>query len=249
MAKKLKHQQDQFSPNFQPSSVTMSTEKKSQSANLKQKRSQGWLVLYNQASASLWSIVLFNTVFLSILVGQPDLFKTTNRITTIIQTLALVEVYNSAVGIVRSPVLTTVSQVASRLLVVYGIFQVLPNSPANSHWAYITLSLSWSITEIIRYLYYAQNISSNGQPAKILTILRYNLFFVLYPSGVASEIGMIVLSLGEAEKVVGAWYKWFLIVIIGVYAPGFYTLFTHMLKQRKKALKALKEADHPKKAN
>lgn len=220
----------------------MSTENKvSNAAELKARKVQGWLATYNQVSASLWSIVLFNTIFLGLMIGQPDLFKTTNRITTIIQTFALIEVYNSAVGNVRSPIMTTLSQVSSRLLVVYGIFQILPNSPANTHWAYITLSLSWSITEIIRYLYYAQNITTNGKPAKILTILRYNLFFILYPSGVASEISMIVLSLDEAERVVGTWYKWFLIVIIGVYAPGFYTLFTHMLKQRKKALKALNE--------
>lgn len=219
----------------------MSTAKKSLGIDPKNYKLDIWLVIYNQASAALWFIVLFNTILLYALVGQPDLFKTTNRITTIIQTFALIEVVHSAVGFVRSPVLTTLSQVSSRLLVVYGIFQVLPNSPANTHWAYITLSLSWSITEIIRYLYYVQNIQTNGHPAKILTLLRYNLFFVLYPSGVASEISMIVLSLGEAEKVVGVWYKWFLIAIIGVYAPGFYTLFTHMLKQRKRALKALKE--------
>ncbi|CCH46437.1 putative membrane protein [Wickerhamomyces ciferrii] len=211
------------------------------SKDSKKQKTQGWLVLYNQASASLWSIVLFNTIFLSLFLGQPLLFEKTNRITTVIQTLALVEVYNSAVGIVKSPILTTLSQVSSRLLVVYGIFQILPNSPANSHWSYITLSLSWSITEIIRYLYYAQNISTNGKPAKILTLLRYNLFFILYPSGVASEISMIILSLNEAKLVVGAWYKWLLIIIIGVYVPGFYTLFTHMLKQRKRALRSLNE--------
>lgn len=226
----------------------MSTEVKPDNKALREQKIKGWLVLYNQASASLWSIVLFNTIFLSLLFGQPDLFKTTNRITTIIQSFALIEVYNSFAGYVRSPILTTLSQVASRLLVVFGIFQVLPNSPANGHWAYITLSISWSITEVVRYLYYAQNITTNGNPPKILTLLRYNLFFVLYPSGVASEIAMIVLSLGEAEKVVGVWYKWLLIIIIGIYAPGFYTLFTHMLKQRKKALKALKAPVDPKKA-
>lgn len=102
----------------------MSTEIKPDEKALREQKIKGWLVLYNQASASLWSIVLFNTIFLSLLFGQPDLFKTTNRITTIIQSFALVEVYNSIAGYVRSPILTTVSQVASRLLVVFGIFQV-----------------------------------------------------------------------------------------------------------------------------
>ena len=34
-----------------------------------------WLIAYNSISASLWSIVLFNTVFLSLTLGQPYVFE------------------------------------------------------------------------------------------------------------------------------------------------------------------------------
>ncbi|KAK6890273.1 Very-long-chain (3R)-3-hydroxyacyl-CoA dehydratase PHS1 [Candida tropicalis] len=134
-----------------------------------------YLIAYNSISASLWSIVLFNTVFLGATVGQPYVFEKTNKTTTIIQTLAVIEIFNSLVGLVRSPLFTTFTQVLSRLLLVWGIHQYLPNSPANFHWCYITLCLSWSITEIIRYSYYASNLT--GGVPYFLTWLRYTTFY------------------------------------------------------------------------
>ncbi|EER31494.1 hypothetical protein CTRG_05224 [Candida tropicalis MYA-3404] len=189
-----------------------------------------YLIAYNSISASLWSIVLFNTVFLGATVGQPYVFEKTNKTTTIIQTLAVIEIFNSLVGLVRSPLFTTFTQVLSRLLLVWGIHQYLPNSPANFHWCYITLCLSWSITEIIRYSYYASNLT--GGVPYFLTWLRYTTFYVLYPTGVASEVYSIILSLNEA----GFYYGWALRIILVVYIPGFYMLYTYMIKQRKKVL-------------
>ena len=189
-----------------------------------------YLIAYNSISASLWSIVLFNTVFLGATVGQPYVFEKTNKTTTIIQTLAVIEIFNSLVGLVRSPLFTTFTQVLSRLLLVWGIHQYLPNSPANFHWCYITLCLSWSITEIIRYSYYASNLT--GGVPYFLTWLRYTTFYVLYPTGVASEVYLIILSLNEA----GFYYGWASRIILVVYIPGFYMLYTYMIKQRKKVL-------------
>ncbi|EGW29849.1 uncharacterized protein SPAPADRAFT_63465 [Spathaspora passalidarum NRRL Y-27907] len=203
---------------------------------------QRYLIAYNSISASLWSLVLFNTVFLALTVGQPYVFIKTNFSTALIQTLAVVEIFNSALGFVKSPLFTTVTQVFSRLLIVWGIHQLLPQSPANFHWCYITLCLSWSITEIIRYSYYASNLRAGASvvPSQYLTWLRYSTFYVLYPTGVFSEVYSVILSLGEAENVVGAWYAWALKAILVVYIPGFYMLYTYMIKQRKKVLGANK---------
>lgn len=195
-----------------------------------------WLVAYNSISASLWSIVLFNTVFLASTTGQPHLFIHTHHITTAIQSLALVEVFNAATGVVRSPVFTTLTQVASRLLVVYGINTFLPNSPANHHWSYISLCLSWSITEIIRYSFYASSLRDPATVPYWLTYLRYTTFYVLYPCGVFSETMMIYLSLDEASRVFGSWYSVLLKIILASYVPGLYMLYSYMIKQRKKVL-------------
>ncbi|EEQ36326.1 putative very-long-chain (3R)-3-hydroxyacyl- dehydratase [Clavispora lusitaniae] len=197
---------------------------------------QRWLIAYNSISASLWSVVLFNTLFLGALLGQPLLFEKSSTILTLVQSCAVVEIYNSVFGIVKSPVFTTVSQVLSRLLIVLGIVQVLPESPANHHWVYITLCLSWSITEVVRYSYYASNLRDSSAIPSWLTWMRYSLFYVLYPTGVASEMSMIYMSLGEAEKVVGKWYSWLLFAILFTYPPGLYTLYTYMIRQRKKVL-------------
>ena len=180
--------------------------------------------------------MLFNTLFLGALLGQPLLFEKSSTILTLVQSCAVVEIYNSVFGIVKSPVFTTVSQVLSRLLIVLGIVQVLPESPANHHWVYITLCLSWSITEVVRYSYYASNLRDSLAIPSWLTWMRYSLFYVLYPTGVASEMSMIYMSLGEAEKVVGKWYSWLLFAILFTYPPGLYTLYTYMIRQRKKVL-------------
>lgn len=195
-----------------------------------------WLIAYNSISSSLWSVVLFNTVFITVALGQPFLFQKTNKVTTGIQTFAIVEIFNAAVGNVKSPLFTTVTQVFSRLMIVWGICQFLPDSPANTHWVFITLCLSWSITEIIRYSYYSSNLSNEGNVPYWLTWLRYTTFYVLYPTGVFSEVSMIYLSLNEAEKSIGVWYSWFLKFILVTYIPGFYMLYTYMIKQRKKVL-------------
>lgn len=195
-----------------------------------------WLVAYNSISASLWAIVLANVLFLAPLLGQPYVFDKTQLFLTVVQCGAVVEIVNAVTGVVRLPVGTTVAQVFLRLLIVLGIFQLLPDSPANTHWAYISLCLAWSFTEVVRYSYYAANLADAGGVPYWLTWLRYSAFYVLYPIGVASEMSIIWMSLGEAELVVGKFYSWVLFAILFTYPPGLYSLYTYMMRQRRKVL-------------
>lgn len=195
-----------------------------------------WLITYNSISASSWALVLANNIFLSVFLGQPYVFDKTQLLLTCVQCGAVVEVVNAILGVVKSPVITTTAQVFLRLLIVLGILQVLPDSPANTHWAYISLLLAWSITEVIRYSYYASHLIDSKAVPYWLTWLRYSAFYILYPVGVASEMTMIYLSLGEAELVVGKYYSWALFAILFTYPPGLYTLYTYMMRQRKKVL-------------
>ncbi|VEU19558.1 DEKNAAC100462 [Brettanomyces naardenensis] len=210
--------------------------------------SPAWVVNYNLVSGSLWSFIFIDTVFTAILFGQPQMFDLTSTWLTLIQSGAIVEMYNSAVGNVRSPLFTTVMQVASRFLLIFGIFQALPYSPANYHWSYITLSLAWSVSEIIRYYYYAAKTLSHGNPPRALTYLRYNAFTILYPIGISSEVFIVYSSLDEAAYVYGPLYKYFLIACLISYIPGAYILYSHMLKQRSKVLKQLANEKAIKKA-
>ncbi|GMF08347.1 unnamed protein product [Ambrosiozyma monospora] len=141
-------------------------------------------------------------------------------------------------------------QISSRLLIVLGVLQVLPNSPANFSWIYFSLCIAWSITEVIRYYYYAVNILTEGNPPYMLKWLRYSTFLVLYPLGISSEWGMLYLSLNEAKETVGIVYWAFFVANLVIYFPGSYVMYTYMLKQRKKALNPKKKVvEEQKKTN
>jgi hypothetical protein len=65
---------------------------------------------------------------------------------------------------------------------------------AQSNPIYACLILSWSTTEIIRYTFYAFSLLSPSIPYPLL-YLRYTTFYVLYPTGAASEAFLILSTL------------------------------------------------------
>lgn len=197
------------------------------------------LPLYNLFSAIFWAYILFVILNTYPRVGQPQFFHQTKNLVTYIQCGAVIEIVNSLLGIVRAPLLTTVAQVSSRLLIVLGIFQVLPETPIAQSSPYVILLFAWSITEVVRYLFYYTNlVFKNGAP-KLIILLRYNLFWILYPMGVCSELLMIYSSLPLAESIYGIYYKYTLVFGMLTYVPGFPVLFFHMISQRKKVMKML----------
>ena len=136
-------------------------------------------------------------------------------------------------GLVRAPLLTTLMQVASRFLLVHLIASppAFPLSTRHSP-AYATMLLAWSVTEVIRYSYFVFSLSGVGVP-KLWTWLRYNTFLVLYPLGIASECWLVysAIPLAKERNEMFAYALW---VILAVYVPGSYILFSHMLAQRRK---------------
>ncbi|THY33913.1 PTPLA-domain-containing protein [Aureobasidium pullulans] len=137
-------------------------------------------------------------------------------------------------GIVRAPLLTTLMQVASRILLIWGIVTPFPNTVAFSP-IYSTMLIAWSITEVIRYSYFAINLSTGSVPAAWLW-LRYNTFFVLYPLGISSECWLVWLAAsGPAKQYTGVREGLFAVLLI--YVPGSYILFTHMMAQRRKIMR------------
>lgn len=195
------------------------------------------LILYNTIAGVLWSIHLFNTIqfILKNDQGVTSFYKNTEGFLTITQSLAVIEIFNSLFKIVRSPLVTTAAQVSSRLLIVIGSFQ-LSTKPISSTigYEYITLSLAWSITEVVRYFFYAFNLI-DIQP-KILLFLRYNMFPILYPMGVTSELIILykTVQINDSQLL-----KFIYIGSMLAYIPGFPVLFSHMWVQRKKAMKEM----------
>jgi very-long-chain (3R)-3-hydroxyacyl-CoA dehydratase len=127
--------------------------------------------------------------------------------------------------------MTTLMQVASRFLLVWGIAYPFPQTTQHNP-AYSTMLVAWSVTEVIRYSYFVFNLSGIGVP-KIWTWLRYNTFLVLYPLGIASECWLVYSAVPLARKLREE-YAWALWAILAIYVPGSYVLFTHMLRQRRR---------------
>lgn len=152
----------------------------------------------------------------------------------------------SVTGLVRAPLLTTLMQVASRFLLVWGIAFVFP-TPTSRNPAFSTMLLAWSITEVIRYSYFCVNLAYGSVPS-FLTWLRYNTFFVLYPLGIASECWLVYAAIPGARRRFGIEGEWALRAVLGVYVPGSYVLFTHMMAQRRKVMRGLREEREGKKA-
>ncbi|KAG8840806.1 hypothetical protein FRB91_005659 [Serendipita sp. 411] len=116
--------------------------------------------------------------------------------TLIIQSVALLEVVHSALGIVKSPVQTTAMQVASRLAVVWWFVEAEPSARTSTF--YSTMLVAWSLSEIIRSQYYMASLLHLTPPRAhtnrlvatsidILTYIRYSAFYILYPLGSGSE--------------------------------------------------------------
>ena len=96
--------------------------------------------------------------------------------------------------------------------------------------------LAWSVTEVIRYSYFAFTLASaalaagssgsmaeekSGILLQLLTWLRYSTFFVLYPVGILSEWWLVYnAATGPAGPEVGRWYEYLMIVVLVAYLPG-----------------------------
>lgn len=165
------------------------------------------------------------------------------------------------IGLVRAPLLTTLMQVASRLLLVWGIAYNFPQTTTYSP-AYSSMLVAWSVTEVIRYSYFVFVLSGVGVPRLWMWLRyvnghltpmqfwhravrksvinlddRYNTFLILYPLGVASETWLIYKAIGPAERL-NEYYGYALYGVLATYVPGFYTLFTYMLAQRRKIMRS-----------
>lgn len=161
-----------------------------------------------------------------------DFIDFPHKFLTIIQSFnAIFEISHALLGIVPSPLSSLFLQFFARLIITVGISWYVPNSPGNYHLpSFVSLSVAWSVTEIIRYAFYAAKLLS-AVPYWLLW-LRYSSFIVLYPLGLLSEPVVVYKSLGH----VTGFYYWFLSIGMTLYIPGFVLLYSYMFRQRRKYL-------------
>ena len=164
------------------------------------------------------------------------------------QMLMLLDVVNSLLRIVRSPVVTTVMQIASRILVI-AILKLFPQARTTLVGMSLLL-FAWCPTECIRYSFYLIKELRAGAPKKgekkpandkgvpnWLLWIRYSSFILLYPMGITGELFVLYTSLEEVKShPTLSLVQWIIYGAFLIYPYGAFVLFTYMLKQRRKTL-------------
>lgn len=215
--------------------------------------SQKYLLAYNAICLFLWSIITLRALFLiPTLAALGKLEGLLNALFPLLkwtQTIALLEVLHAIVGLVRASPITTAMQVASRILVVWVVLEMYPQIVSTTNAigrpvagstsgpvAFAGILMAWGVTEIIRYGFFVWKAAISERVPGALTWLRYNTFFVLYPIGISSECLLMYLALAPAAKQ-GQQINLLLKIVLFIYVPGSYILYTHMMAQRRKVLK------------
>lgn len=193
------------------------------------------------------SQILYSAVFALYTRGPPAVYEAVEKPLQIWQTAALLEIFNSIVGITSSPVTATLPQISSRVFITWGVLFSFPQ--VRDHWLVTSLILSWAVTEVIRYSFFGLK-EVFGSPPRFLLWLRYTTFYVLYPTGICSEAGLIFVALPFMKETglyslrmpnkmnFGFDYYYASILAILAYIPGSPGMYSHMIRQRKKALGA-----------
>ncbi|CBK21267.2 uncharacterized protein [Blastocystis hominis] len=160
-----------------------------------------------------------------------------------VQTAAVLEIVHSMLGLVRSPVMTTALQVFSRVMLVWGYANLCP--AAQQAWSIRLMVLSWSLVEVPRYMFYLFKLLGLQMPTWLL-FLRYNLFYVLYPTGITGEMLTMWKSLPFLKqtevwsiRLPNTWnfafsYYVYTIILLLIYVPLGPFMIKNMIRQRQK---------------
>ncbi|OOF96629.1 hypothetical protein ASPCADRAFT_396178 [Aspergillus carbonarius ITEM 5010] len=203
-----------------------------------------YLLTYNTINTLLWFRILV-PILLTPLQSPQTTYTTLEPWARWTQTLAILEILHAAtgkkptnltptkntIGLTRSPIFTTFTQIFARSVQVWAINHAFPEITTLSP-VYKSMLFAWSVADTIRYLYFVVLISGFEVP-RALRWLRYSLFLVLYPIGIGSEWWLMF----RATVVVENWaVKALFIFFLGLYGPGSVMMYSYMVKQRKKTL-------------
>ncbi|CAL9122545.1 unnamed protein product [Musa acuminata var. zebrina] len=209
----------------------------------------GWQFHLPRPVHFLAHAVLFQVLYFAVKAlregGPTTVYGFVERPLQLAQTAAVMEILHGLVGLVRSPVSATLPQIGSRLFLTWGILWSFPETRA--HILVSSLVISWSITEIIRYSFFGMKEAFGFAPSWFLW-LRYSTFFILYPTGITSEVGLIYVALPYIKasekyciRMPNKWnfsFDYFSasILALAIYIPGIPHMYQYMLGQRRKAL-------------
>lgn len=189
-----------------------------------------YLAAYNAVAFLFW--LFFFALYLG---GGLSMSMGCLLLLNIAQGMAVLEIFHAVFKWVKSPVGSTVAQVASRLLVLVAInlFMGYQWQQPTFTCGVMIVSIAWSVTELIRYAFYF--LSLYGKQPVALLWMRYSFFIVLYPLGVTGEWLILLTPLLFTGLVPNA-YNTLLAVLFVLYLYYFPVLYKYMWKQRKAKL-------------
>jgi len=193
---------------------------------------RAYLLVYNAASAAAWAFCTLRAASLAVAgAGAGEVYPEIQRTLLAAQTAMLLEVAHSALGLVPSPVATVAVQVGSRIFVVWGHLHFVPE--CQRHWSLMFIVLSWGVTEVVRYLFYFSALL--GAVPYPLFYLRYSLFVVLYPSGIAGELLQVLVGMGAHWRAASPlWYRASAVALL-LYVPGSPLMILNMWANRRRS--------------
>ena len=206
--------------------------------------SKAYLFLYNAVQCAGWSYLMLLLAPTLTTGKHADLYTKVELVLKVFQTAAVLEIAHAALGLVRSSPVLTGFQVFSRVFVTWAVVHVCRAAQLSP--GFPMLLFAWSVTEIIRYGFYALNIA--GIPAYGVTYLRYTLFIVLYPIGVTGELwccfvtlpylaktGLFSVGMPNALNFTFSSYVMLVLIMLS-YIPIFPQLYFYMFAQRRKVI-------------
>ena len=207
----------------------------------------GYLALYNGLQCVAWTAILVRAVSALLSTSPPEagsVYAACGRAVSVAQAATFLETLHALFGLVHSAVAGNVFQFVGRghawlLVTLYPALQ--------RHNAAAVLVLTWSLSDCVRYAWATESLASSPTPAKpsLLTYLRYTLFLALFPLGAGAE--WVLTYLARSEVAGGKLslpnqlnfafdYRAFLVVFLAAQPVFFYTLYAHMLRQRRRKL-------------
>lgn len=192
-----------------------------------------WLIAFNVITLLAWLGYFLHAGVNGFAFNETSLF-----LLAIAQGLAIFEIVNSIIGIAGANWLLTTLQVFSRFLIV-ALLIWIPNERLVElsllSWlnGFLLITIAWSITEVVRALYYLTEISNKS--IQSITFSRYTFFIFLYPIGVLGEF-LVMFTFWEWRQFEINVINFALALIALSYFVFFPKLYFHMWKQRKKKL-------------
>ena len=197
-----------------------------------------YLVLYNACCLAGWCFALVAGIK-TVAAGDGALaarlgavWAEVGDVVFYVQFAMALEIGHAALGLVRSPLVTTAMQVTSRLWIVLVPYVDAP-CRIGEQWSVGLMVLSWACVECIRYAFYLSALLLPKVPYPVFWA-RYSAFALLYPTGITGELLTAYWGLHCGQLT--PWHK-LMQFIVALYVPGSPFMYMNMVGNRKSAFK------------